>query len=201
MSCQCNEPAPCQCGPKPDDCPAAGYPRPGGYVQLATTACYVPMRPYNPCAPHDKPKMCHPHDHDHDHDHDHGGHGGGHGGHGGGGHGYAFDPLPIPGARSLLGGLMGLAEDVAVNVGSRLAGSIERQSYPVRDASTSTRAGCGPWKTDGINDHKLCCTPQVGRGGIKVAACIKISRPHDPWSGRPYNPGRPFGGPFYPVPM
>ena len=45
-----------------------------------------------------------------------------------------------------------------------------------------SRRLCGPWKTDGINDHKLCCTPSVGRNGVKVAACIKISRPHDPWS-------------------
>lgn len=53
---------------------------------------------------------------------------------------------------------------------------------------------CSGWKTtDGVTEVNTCCTPAVGRRGgrFKVAACIQVSRPLDPWAGR--RPGAPGG--------
>jgi hypothetical protein len=63
-----------------------------------------------------------------------------------------------------------------------VAAQLGGQAAELLANAAESRALCGKWHTDGVNDHKLCCTPSVGRAGIKVAACIKITRPHDPWA-------------------
>jgi len=103
-------------------------------------------------------------------------------------------PSPIPAMAGddggILGALYGLAD--ALGVSPYLA---------QRAADMANRKLCSKWETDGVNDHKICCTPSVGKGGVKVALCVKITRPHDPWAsgGSPTNYGSP--APTWPVPQ
>lgn len=85
--------------------------------------------------------------------------------------GPGFDPIPMMQVQQVSdGGLMAVARELAGQVGQYAAGMLENRRL------------CSPWKTDGVNDHKICCTPSVGKGGVKIAACIKLTRPHDPWA-------------------
>jgi len=84
-------------------------------------------------------------------------------------------------------GLMAVARELAGQAADYAANAME------------SRRLCGPWKTDGINDHKLCCTPSVGKGGVKVAVCLKISRPHDPWAAEAPLPLTSGVSPFPPI--
>ena len=103
------------------------------------------------------------------------------GGHPGGNGGYYQAPpppaptwQPIPMQAQFNGGgdgLMAVARELAGQVGSYAAEQLENRRL------------CGPWKTDGVYEHKLCCTPSVGRYGVKVAACVKLTRPYNPWAG------------------
>lgn len=53
---------------------------------------------------------------------------------------------------------------------------------------------CSGWKPagDGFNEVKRCCTPSVGKGGIKIRLCAEISRPANPFD---TTTPRPFGSP------
>lgn len=126
-----------------------------------------------------------------------GGGGMGGGGTGGGGNGWGngagspgSTPLPVPIPNYQGQGGMGLA-----SVARALAG----QAADYAAGMMETRKICGPWKTDGVNDHKLCCTPSVGKAGVKVAVCVKFSRPHDPWATESTLPLTPATSP-YPTP-
>ena len=99
-------------------------------------------------------------------------------------------PVPIPMNAQQDSGGMGLA-----SVARALAGQVADYAAGMMES----RKLCGPWKTDGINDHKLCCTPSVGKAGIKVAVCVKFSRPHDPWAQESTLPLAPGTSP-YPTP-
>lgn len=77
---------------------------------------------------------------------------------------------PIPMTAQPYGGL--------VEVAQQMAG----QAAQWAQAQLESRRLCSPWKTDGLYDTKYCCTPSIGRGGIQVAGCIKITRPTNPWA-------------------
>lgn len=78
---------------------------------------------------------------------------------------------------------------LAKNIGAAVVAQLETtQGQTAIDALAQLDAGpagrvCTPWKHDGgTKEVKVCCTPSVGRGGIKVAACLKFERQWDPWA-------------------
>jgi len=102
-------------------------------------------------------------------------------------------PVPIPMTTQEMGGSLASALGVAMSMGQAAVESLVQQ--------VDTRKLCGPWKTDGVNETKLCCTPSVStRVGIKAAVCIKLTRPYDPW-GQQAQPGYTGGAPSWPVPQ
>ena len=94
----------------------------------------------------------------------------------------SWEPIPMTAQPYNGGGLMAVAQQLAGQVGQYAAGMLENRRL------------CSPWKTDGVNDHKICCTPSVGKGGVKIAACIKLTRPHDPWANKQQLPLGTFPG-------
>ena len=78
----------------------------------------------------------------------------------------------------------------------RAAGALGFDGMALSNAVNGAGKACSGWKVDPGNattEYNICCTPSVGRTGgrFKVAACLKMSRPLDPWAGR--RPGTPNG--------
>jgi len=49
--------------------------------------------------------------------------------------------------------------------------------FGAADVDRAMQQSCGPWTPDGSGaEHKLCCTPSIGRNGVRIAACAKLTR-------------------------
>jgi len=87
-------------------------------------------------------------------------------------------PSPIP-AMSL--GAGGPGDTAMLTRAAQAAASFLGFDISAADVDNAVGKTCSGWKTDGINETNTCCTPGVGRYGVKVALCVKITRPYDPW--------------------